>query len=160
MLSELNLFEWLKQDFCDSLSVERDIKCFHRYDSVEDVEKLLTDGMPVSAFTLKCGEEQEIYVRVGKRNEYKMRTIRFHSTSRSPNICGLHYLNCKLLSNEELETTKADFFDNVKFYCVLLPYIKKHQTFSCQYAIVFDDWDAIDLHCKKSIPTIYDELFR
>ena len=122
--------------------------------------ELLADGMPVSVFSLKCGKEQEIYVCVGKRNEYKMRPIRFHSTSQSPNMCGLHYLNCELLSNEELETTKADFFDQAESYCVLLPYIKKHQTFSCQYAIVFDDWDAIDSHCKKSIPTIYDKLFQ
>ena len=160
LIQKLNLFEWIKQDFRDSLSVERDIKCFHQYDSVQDVEKLFADGMPVSAFTLKCGEKQEIYVRVGKRNEYKMRPIRFHSTSQSPNMCGLHYLNCELLSNDELETTKADFLYQVELYCVLLPYIKKHQTFSCQYAIVFDDWDTIDSHCKKSIPTIYDKLFQ
>ena len=160
LIQKLNSFEWIKQDFRDSLSVERDIKCFHRYDSVQDVEKLFADGMPVSAFTLKCGKKQEIYVRVGKRNEYKMRPIRFHSTNQSPNMCGLHYLNCELLSNEELETTKADFLYQVESYCMLLPYIKKHQTFSCQYAIVFDDWDTIDSHCKKSIPTIYDKLFQ
>ena len=75
-------------------------------------------------------------------------------------MCGLHYLNCELLSNDELETTKADFFDQVESYCVLLPYIKKHQTFSCQYANVFDDWDTIDSHCKKSIATIHDKLFQ
>ena len=54
----------------------------------------------------------------------------------------------KNMTTEDLKRHTSD-------YCVMLPFVReKDDNFSNQYAVVFDDWDVIDAHGEKNLPTL------
>ena len=76
-------------------------------------------------------------------------------------LIGFSYHQYELEKDLVIENmTTEDLKQHTSDYCVMLPFVEeKNENFINQYAVVFDDWDMIDEHGEKSLPTLCQKEF-
>ena len=142
-------------------------RVYFRYESMEEIEAKLREGQVLSGLTTMKDEtdflEDHLWLVFGK-NGSKVSIIppRQIYDGKSDALIGFSYHQYELEKETVFDNMDTEYLtQNTSDYCIMLPFVeKKKATFSNQYAVVFDNWDVIDEHGEKTLPTLCWKEFR
>ena len=141
-------------------------RMYFRYESMEEIEERLIEGQVLSGLTTMVDDrnylEDHIWLVFGKQgSKVSIVPLRRKDNDDTETLIGFSYHSYELDKDTVIENmTTEELKKNTSDYCVMLPFVReKDDNFNNQYAVVFDDWDVIDAHGVKRLPTLCPREF-
>lgn len=132
----------------------RPLRMYYQYPNWLDVNVKFTSGQVLSAFTYGNASEEKLMIAYGLKRRSGMVSLasvtRSNETEGTSSI-GLTYVSYDLQGEEccEEHVNLKTMEDNIRSYCLLLPYLLPGTDYKKQIAIVFNDWDVMSIDGKK-----------
>ena len=135
----------------------------YQYKTLEEIERKFWTGEVVSGSMISGSKK--ICITNGKnRRSGKMNVagVRRVNPGHGHKVVGLTFVKC-VLDDERLVLKDVNIEDfttqnNVKNYCLLLPFIDRG-VISSEFAVMFEDWDVGDLYFNKCLPSLCSLIF-
>ena len=141
-------------------------RMYFRYETMEGIEERLIEGQVLSGLTTMVDYhnylEDHIWLVFGKqRSKVSIVPLWRKDNNETETLIGFSYHSYELDKDKVIENmTTEELKKNTSNYCVMLPFVReKDDNFNNQYAVVFDDWDVIDAHGVKRLPTLCPREF-
>ena len=164
LIRKLNVMTMLKEqvqqiEMKDS-TVGKNIKKWHRYDSIQEVKERFNRGCIMSGVMVGM----RLMVVVGKKRASKYTLVPVElKVGKGERVMGLYYHQCGLMSSgKEVDSDLLCEVEDkgiVAAHCLFLPLRRKDKAFSKRYGIIFDDWDVMEEMGSKVLSNICKKLF-
>ena len=164
LIHKLNVMEWilLKLRNQQDRDINRKRICY-RYDmSGDEVKALFDSGTSIiPGFTL-IGHQNWIFVGYGIRGE-KINIAGICLSGYNSHVMRLGWIY-RLCSMEDTLKIMEDLIEEdvekqIAHYCLLCPRVTKDDNFDFRYAVIFYEWDMLNYHGERTIPTLNRDMF-
>ena len=141
-------------------TVGKNIKNWHRYDSIQEVKERFNRGCIMSG--VMVGRRLMVVVAKKRASKYTLVPVEL-KVGKGERFMGLYYHQCGLMSSgKEVDSDLLCEVEDkgiVASHCLFLPLRRKDKAFSKRYGIIFDDWDVMEEMGSKELPDICKKLF-
>ncbi len=168
-MQRVTTISWLKEQMRKNRGRERSqySRMYQRYESLDEIKERFESGDLLSGLTTKLDENDTLdghfWVVFGKkRGVISIVPVIRDMSQGSKLLCGLSYHGHRLGDVDECicDLSRDDLQELISDYCLLLPYRdESKKDFEKLYAVVFSDWDIIDMHGKKNLPQLCSQEF-
>jgi hypothetical protein len=132
----------------------RPLRMYYQYPTWAEVNMKLRSGQVLSAFLHGNEADAKLMIAFGSKRRSGLVSLAAVTRTNDRQITssiGLPYVRYELQKeeccNECLNLCGVE--DNIRSYCLLLPYLHHGKDFNMQMAVVFDDWDIVSLNGEK-----------
>jgi hypothetical protein len=162
VLQKLTFMEWIAGQLRkgDKEKKKEYKRMYYRYESIHEIREKVAKGEVLSGVTTRNGDDyvkRHFWIVFGSQNSTVsiVPLSKKGDYSEGKKFIGLAYHEYELCENDIWsDVSIRELEANTAHYCLLLPFKEIKKRFENKYAVIFSDWDNIDIFGEKNLPTI------
>lgn len=130
------------------------LRMYYQYPDWSDINENFARGQVLSAFTYGNASEEKLMIAYESQRQsglVSLASVTRTDETEGTSSMGLTYVSYDLEREECCEECMClkRMEENIRSYCLMLPYLLPRKDFRKQIAIVFNDWDVMSIDGKK-----------